>query len=650
MAGLVQARHSLRRGILVNWFRKKNKATGPASREANVSPAGPFSDPPPAELKKAHRGIRRVNSFFLLGLAVTLGSQMAVSVFSLVELRRVSRFSAQNLAEVQATQHQLSRLRLAFESQVRDFRGFLLTGDPRYLELRDEAQEDFDRIVSLVEASRLEPTVLAHFREIRQLEKSYRGHSAGVAEARRLGRGGDRDWVSLAGQPIATEAFEKFDQLVAAQQKALGQESRRFSQVTRRAVYWIAGTTGLSLMVVLVVAGRLWWQNRNLLINLERSYADVVGYQRQLVRQERLTAIAELLASVVHELNNPLTSVIGFAQILRSRPENESLRRELDLIVSEAHRATDIVHNLLRLVRRQPLEIRPIDVNEVIRQTIVLRRYELESRNIQINTDLARERPFAMGDPQQLQQVLFNLFMNAERAIAESRQPGTIRIRSACAGNRVQIHFSDSGVGIPPEYLGRVFQPFFTTKPPGMGTGLGLYISQGIVRALGGELRCASSDLIGASEPGYGTTFTIELASTPAPEAIPSEAPAPLLSPKRVLVLEPDAPLGELATAIFEEQGHEVLTATTGDEAFIFLKEFRPEAVLINMKMPGKEGLEFFRQLRRVNPELARRVIFCSSGAPDMYTISFVEAQGGPWVQKPYTPDQLLAALARVFS
>ena len=648
MAGLVQARHSSRRGILVNWFRKKNKATAPASPEVSVSPAGHLSHPPPAALKKAHRGIRRVNSFFLVGLAVTLGSQLAVSVFSLVELRRVSRFSARNLAQAQATQLHLSRLRLAFESQVRDFRGFLLTGDSRYLELRDEAQEDFDRTVEQLETSRLEPSVLAHLREIRQWEKSYRGHSAGVAEARRLGRGGDRDWVSLAGQPIAAEASKKFDLLVAAQQKVAEEESSRFSQVTQRAVYGIAGTTGLSLLVVLVVAGRLWWQNRNLLINLERSYADVVGYQRQLVRQERLTAIAELLASVVHELNNPLTSVIGFAQILRSRPENESLRRDLDLIVSEARRATDIVHNLLRLVRRQPLEIRPIDVNEVIRQTIALRRYELESRNIQINTDLARERLFAMGDPQQLQQVLFNLFMNAEWAIAESRQPGTIRIRSACAGNRVQIHFSDSGVGIPPEYLGRVFQPFFTTKPPGMGTGLGLYISQGIVRALGGELRCASPDLMGASEPGYGATFTIELAS--APEPIPSEAPAPLLSPKRVLVLEPDAPLGELATAIFEEQGHEVLTATTGDEALIFLKEFRPEAVLVNMKMPGKEGLEFFRQLRRANPELARRVIFCSSGAPDMYTISFVEAQGGPWVQKPYTPDQLLAALARVFS
>ena len=639
-----------------NWFRKKGKESAPATAKPNPTPAVASAEPPPPELTQAHRGIRRVNSFFLVALVVALGSQLVVSLFSLVELRRVSRFSARNLMEAQAVQLHLSRLRLAFDSEVRDFRGYLLTGNAHYLELRDEAQKDFDRIFDQLRALRLEPSVLGHLLEVNQLEKSYRGHSTGVEQARRLGRGGDREWISLAAQPIFVQTSEKFDQIMAEQQKVLAQLSGRFADVSRRAVYWIAGTTGFSLLVIFVVAGRLWMQNRSLLISLERSYADVVNYQRQLVRQERLTAIAELLASVVHELNNPLTSVIGFAQILRSRPENEPLRRELDLMVSEAHRATDIVQNLLRLVRRQPLEIRPMDVNEVVEQTIALRRYELESRNIQINTELAHERPFAMGDPQQLQQVLFNLFVNAERAIAESRQPGTIRIRSECAGERVQIHFSDSGVGIPPEYLKRVFQPFFTTKPPGMGSGLGLYISQGIVRALGGELRCTSPDFPGASavagEPaatGYGATFTIDLAAAPAPEKVSSEALPVSLPHKRILVLEPDAALRELATTIFEEEGHEVLTATTNEEALLFLNEFLPEVVVIDLKMPGLEGLDFYRQLRRIRPELARRVVFCSSGAPDRFTVSFIQAQGGPWVQKPYTPDQLLAALARVF-
>jgi signal transduction histidine kinase/CheY-like chemotaxis protein len=637
----------------VDWFRKKDQTTLQAPAKANELAAGTFPFPPPTEQSKAHRGIRRVNTFFLLALAVALGSQAAVSVFSLVELRRVSRFSARHLAQAQAVQLHLTRLRLAFEAQVRNFRGFLLTGDPRYLELRDEAQGDFDHTLGLLQSLKPQQPVLTRLWEINQLEKAYRGHSAGVAEARRLGRGGDRDWVALANQPIATEAYEKFDLLVAAQQEVLEQESNRFGEVTQRAFFWIAGTTGVLLLVVLVVAGRLWLQNRNLLISLERSYAELVGYQRQLVRQERLTAIAELLASVVHELNNPLTSVIGFAQILRSRPGNESLRRELDLIVSEAHRATDIVHNLLRLVRRQPFEIRPINVNDVIEQTIALRRYELDSRNIQISTDLAPEGRYAMADPQQLQQVLFNLFMNAERAIAESRQPGTIRIRSVRADDRVLIHFSDSGVGIPPEYLNKVFQPFFTTKPPGMGTGLGLYISQGIVRALGGELRCSGPEFIGASESvtaGYGTTFMIELIAAPAPEPLPTEALSAALSQKRILVLEADPTLRELATTIFEEHGHEVLTAESDEEALLFLNEFRPDAVLINLKTPGMEGLEFYRQLRRTHPELARRVIFCSSGAPDTYTVSFVEAQGGPWIQKPYAPEQLLGALSRLFS
>ncbi|MDR7414917.1 MAG: ATP-binding protein [Armatimonadota bacterium] len=231
--------------------------------------------------------------------------------------------------------------------------------------------------------------------------------------------------------------------------------------------------------------------------------------QARLVQSEKLAALGELVAGVAHELNNPLTSVLGYAQLLEAGELNgEDARRAMGVILQEAERARRIVQNLLTFARQRAHERGPVDVNAALEQTLALRRYELERAGVEFALDLARDLPFIEGDLFQLQQVFLNLINNAAQALAGAR--GRIEIRTTHREGRVVVEVADTGPGIPPEHLHRIFDPFFTTKDVGQGTGLGLSISYGIVRDHGGEIYAEN-------RPEGGARFVIEL-----PAAAPS--------------------------------------------------------------------------------------------------------------------------------
>ncbi|MDR7563037.1 MAG: ATP-binding protein [Armatimonadota bacterium] len=231
--------------------------------------------------------------------------------------------------------------------------------------------------------------------------------------------------------------------------------------------------------------------------------------QARLVQSEKLAAIGQLVAGVAHELNNPLTSVLGYAQLLEAGElEGEDARRALGIVLQEADRARRIVQNLLTFARQQARERGPVDVNAALEQTVALRRYELERAGVEFALDLACDLPPIEGDVYQLQQVFLNLINNAAQAFAGGR--GRIEIRTVHREGRVVVEVADTGPGIPPEHLHRIFDPFFTTKDVGQGTGLGLSISYGIVRDHGGEIYAEN-------RPEGGARFVIEL-----PVAAPS--------------------------------------------------------------------------------------------------------------------------------
>ena len=231
--------------------------------------------------------------------------------------------------------------------------------------------------------------------------------------------------------------------------------------------------------------------------------------QVQLIQAEKLSAVGELASGVAHEINNPLTTILGQAHLVLSRPESEvtpRVRERLTIVAEEASRAARIVQNLLLFARQHPPERRPCLLADQARRVLDLKGYQLEHDSIRVVTELTPS-PYVLGDANQLQQVLLNLVQNAHQAMADCPGERVLTLRVWPAGRNVCLEVRDTGPGIPEEIMPRIFDPFFTTKPPGEGSGLGLSVSYGIVTELGGSLRAEN-------RPGGGAVFVLELPST----------------------------------------------------------------------------------------------------------------------------------------
>ena len=263
-----------------------------------------------------------------------------------------------------------------------------------------------------------------------------------------------------------------------------------------------------------VIRKEVLWDGKTQFQMLYRDITQVKQMQEQLIMQDRLASIGQLVSGVAHELNNPLTSVIGFSELLLQRELPDDVKADLQIVNDEAKRTSLIVKNLLTFARQQPQDKRAIGINEPIQTVLQLRRHEQSTNNIKVNTHFAPDLPQIMGNGSQLQQVFFNLTVNAEQAMLEAHKKGTLTITTEGVGNIVKVRFTDDGPGISPENMKRLFSPFFTTKGVGKGTGLGLSICQGIVTEHGGRIWAES-------EQGKGTSFIIEL---PAYNKPPQEA------------------------------------------------------------------------------------------------------------------------------
>ena len=236
-----------------------------------------------------------------------------------------------------------------------------------------------------------------------------------------------------------------------------------------------------------------------------RDVSEQMQLQEQLVQSAKLSAIGQMISGVAHELNNPLTTVMGYTQLLQAADLDESVKADLQKIYDDALRAQRIVQDLLTFARQKKPQRSPTDVNEAIERTLALRSYELTVYNIEIVTELQENLPWTMADGYQLQQVFLNIVNNAYQAMSQQGGPGVLGVRSECIGDdTIRVTFTDTGPGIPPQVLERIFDPFFTTKDVGMGTGLGLSVSHGIIQEHGGRIWAESA-------PAGGAVFVIEL-------------------------------------------------------------------------------------------------------------------------------------------
>jgi two-component system NtrC family sensor kinase len=229
--------------------------------------------------------------------------------------------------------------------------------------------------------------------------------------------------------------------------------------------------------------------------------------RQQIGRSEQLASVGRLAAGVAHEINNPLTGVLAFADLLREKENMDAQDREdLELIIRETKRAREIVKGLLDFARETPQVKTQVDINDLTRQTLKLLGKRDAFQGIYLLEELAEGLPLVHGDKNQLQQVLVNLSLNACEAMPGG---GTLVVSTSCAKDHVVLKVSDTGCGIKKDHLDKIFEPFFTTKPVGKGTGLGLSVTYGIVQQHGGTLEVESDE-------GKGTTFTVILPATQA--------------------------------------------------------------------------------------------------------------------------------------
>jgi PAS domain S-box-containing protein len=235
---------------------------------------------------------------------------------------------------------------------------------------------------------------------------------------------------------------------------------------------------------------------------------DAASLQSKLMHAEKMAAVGQLVSGVAHEVNNPLTAILGFADLLMENPElPESARKDMRVILQEAQRTKQIVQNLLSFARQMPPQRKALQLNPILRRTVQLRSYDFQSHGVEVIEQLEQDLPSVIGDSHQLQQVFLNILNNAYDAVGDTGRPARIEISTAHKGNSVEILFRDNGPGI--SHPDRIFDPFFTTKEVGKGTGLGLSICYGIVREHGGEILCQNNT------SGQGATFVVRLPATP---------------------------------------------------------------------------------------------------------------------------------------
>jgi PAS domain S-box-containing protein len=369
--------------------------------------------------------------------------------------------------------------------------------------------------------------------------------------------------------------------------------------------------------------------------------------QAQLVQAAKMSALGQLVSGVAHELNNPLSVIIGYGQLLLAREVQESLRRPVELMVAQGDRMAKIVRNLLFFARQRPPERAVVHLQAVIEQTLALRINQLTLSGITVETEFAPDLPQITGDTQQLEQVFLNLLLNAEQAILEARPTGRIvvRTRASAAGDVVYADVVDDGPGVSPEALPRVFEPFFTTKMVGSGTGLGLSVSYGILEEHGGRLTLKSRR--------GETTFTVELPVSIAAPAAPAPAAPRSVPPgsgRVALVVEDEPNVLELIVTLLQEYGWEVDVASGGRPGLDLIARRSYDLIISDIRMPDGDGQEFYTNVLSRAPALARRFIFITGDTANVEAWGFLEGAGVPVIEKPFARTVFEDAVARVLT
>ncbi len=370
--------------------------------------------------------------------------------------------------------------------------------------------------------------------------------------------------------------------------------------------------------------------------------------QREILHQsEKINALGTLLAGVAHELNNPLSVVVGQAQLLCETAADPKIQKRADRIGQAANRCSRIVKTFLAMARQSEPVRSAVDLNEAIDAALEITGYALRSASIEVVRDFGRDLPPVWGDADQLGQVLMNLVVNAEQAMADTigKRRLTIRSRFDAEADSLEVSVADTGPGIPEEIRSRIFEPFFTTKAFGIGTGVGLSVSLGIVQSHGGTLEASAV-------PSGGACFVLRLpVSKQAEAAERAEADGPAAGgPCRVLVVDDEPEIRDMLAEILSRDGHEIAAASSGNAAMRLLADRSVDVILSDMRMPDVDGPGLFMRIKNAYPDLVGRLVFITGDTLGPANRAFLERTGVPHLEKPLSPEEVRRVVHQVLA
>jgi PAS domain S-box-containing protein len=369
--------------------------------------------------------------------------------------------------------------------------------------------------------------------------------------------------------------------------------------------------------------------------------------ERKAQFASRLASVGEMASGIAHEINNPLTGVIGYAQLLLQEDLPDNVRKDLETINDGAKRVANVIQRLLAFARQSEPQRTYVNINDVVATTLELRGYHLQTSNIEVTMELAPDLPLTVADAGQLQQVFLNLIVNAETEMKLARGSGKLIVKTQQVDDVVRVSFRDDGPGIAEENLEKIFEPFFTTRQVGQGTGLGLSVCYGIVSQHGGRIYAES-------QHGKGAIFVVELPMLTEDKQM--ELPEPEVAEQRkssgvrILVVDDERVVREFISKALTEEGHQVETVDNAEDALKMVKNKNYRIILLDVKMPGMSGIELYKRFQKMDPALARRVVFVTGDVMGARTLAFLAKAKSPYITKPFDGKQLNIVVNRVFS
>ena len=452
--------------------------------------------------------------------------------------------------------------------------------------------------------------------------------------------------IQLLGEPrVSRESYTSLED----REKFIG-ELRRHREVheyrlklknAKGEPFWCA----LSSRIIL-------WGGEDVIVTHARDLTGQLAIEEQLARQreqvfqsEKMSALGGLLAGVAHELNNPLSVVVGHAMMLEDESNDPDVLRQIKKIANAAERCSKIVRTFLTMARQEPVRMEPFDIADLVDTAVDVARYGNPGRVIHIETEIETDLPRIIADQDQITQAIVNLIINAEQAIenAESGDKISVTVRHLASRDKIQIVVEDNGPGIAADIKGRVFEPFFTTKGVGQGTGIGLAVCHRVIAAHNGRIEIEDVD-------PTGTRFTITL-----PVGNLNKTQDRKMAPKvetsksvRVLIIDDEADVADLNVEMLQRGGFDAVAAHEPEHALDMLRSHRYDVVLSDLNMPNLDGRGILEAISKEFPELVSRTGFVTGDTMGRASQAFLKESRRPYIEKPVSPKELCEFAAQL--